>query len=637
MVSQVDLTGYHLTFDAEMTSSADMAKFANTFQNGDRTLYNNHEAQAYANYNPSDPSNPYSFANGALTITAKPVPYNGQPYTSGLLQTSGSFTQNKGYFEIRAQIPDTHGFWSAFWMLAPNAGTPELDMMEQPNNAGDSSYWTFINTPTDHSGGFTNVGVDLSPGYHTYGLLWTAKTIQFTFDGQLIGTPHDTPPALVGQEMYLLANLAVGNSDPAAWPGQPANGASANYDIDYIRAYSNDPSRPAVAVQAISSPDGANTTPSLGSVTVPMPVPAVPTPVVTTQVPGATTSTAPPAVQPAAQAAAPPVPDLVTVAGTPGDDVFTAGSDVRLYAGDGGHDVLMINEGRRGAIFSLLGGGDVSIQHGGRTDIIRGIEEVRFLDGREVFDGSDPAAVVTRLYQAALSRAPDQAGLNVWTARLQAGAPLSDLANGFLSSPEFIGRFGTGLSNADFVTRIYQNVLGRAPDAAGLAAWSGSLEAGQQSRGQVLAGISESPENQSRSAGQVAGGIWDVSEPAAQVARLYDTALGRLPDISGLDGWTRALNAGASLNDVAGGFINSAEFRSTYGILDDRSFVDALYTNTLHRPADAAGAQNWTNALAAGASRTQVLTGFSESLEHQMNTQANIMSNDPNSYGIRLA
>jgi beta-glucanase (GH16 family) len=305
MVSQVDLTGYHLTFDAEMTSSADMAKFANTFQNGNRTLYNNHEAQAYANYNPSDPSNPYSFANGALTITAKPVPYSGQPYTSGLLQTSGSFTQNEGYFEIRAQTPDTHGFWSAFWMLAPNAGTPELDIMEQPSNAGDSSYWTFINTPTDHSGGFTNVGVDLSPGYHTYGLLWTAKTIQFTFDGQLIGTPHDTPPALVGQEMYLLANLAVG--DPAAWPGQPANGASANYDIDYIRAYSNDPSRPAVAVQAISSPDGANTTPSLGSVTVPMPVPAEPAPVVTppvvtTQVPG---TTPPPAVE--QPAAAPPV------------------------------------------------------------------------------------------------------------------------------------------------------------------------------------------------------------------------------------------------------------------------------------------------------------------------------------------
>ncbi len=107
----VSLIGYHPTFDAEMTTSADMAKFRTTFINGDRTLYTNHEAEEYVDNNPA---NPFAFANGALSITARPVPAGGHPYTSGMIQTANSFSQNQGFFEIRAQVPNVQGFWSAF-------------------------------------------------------------------------------------------------------------------------------------------------------------------------------------------------------------------------------------------------------------------------------------------------------------------------------------------------------------------------------------------------------------------------------------------------------------------------------------------------------------------------------------------
>jgi hypothetical protein len=141
---------------------------------------------------------------------------------------------------------------------------PEIDILEQPNNSGSSSkYWTQINTPSDHSGGFSDTGVNLSAGYHAYGFLRNNDTIQFTFDGQLIGFPHSTPPSLVGQQMYLLANLAVG--DPYSWPGQPIDGATASYKIDYIRAFSSDPNVAAVTMAPISSPDGVDTTPQLGT------------------------------------------------------------------------------------------------------------------------------------------------------------------------------------------------------------------------------------------------------------------------------------------------------------------------------------------------------------------------------------
>ena len=264
MATPVDLTGYHLTFDAEMTSSADMSKFSNTFSNGDRTLWPNGELERYVDYNAADPNNPFAFSNGALTITARPNGVGNLPYTSGLLQTSDSFSQSEGYVEIRAQVPAGQGFWSAFWMLPKGAYWPEIDILEQPNNSGSSTvYWNHINTDTDNSGGFQETGVNLSAGYHSYGFKWDGYSLQFTFDGNLVGYPHLTPPSLAGKQMYLLANLAVGG--PGTWVGPPAPGTSASLNIDYIRAYSKDPSAPAVTMEPISSSDGANTNPGLPS------------------------------------------------------------------------------------------------------------------------------------------------------------------------------------------------------------------------------------------------------------------------------------------------------------------------------------------------------------------------------------
>ena len=330
-------------------------------------------------------------------------------------------------------------------------------------------------------------------------------------------------------------------------------------------------------------------------------------------------------------------PELVT--GTSGNDSFVDSPGNHFFRGNGGQDTLTISEGRRGDIVEALTSGDQAIQHGSgnQVDVLEGIADVQFFDGREVFDPNDPAAQMLRLYQAALGRAPDQPGLHQWISNLQAGVPLTALATAFLGSPEFAARFGAGLGTAGFVTALYQNALGRAPDAAGLASWTSQIDGGQMTRAQVLVGFSESAENRANTAGQVAAGIWDVSEAGAEVARLYDTTLGRLPDVGGFSGWVAALNGGASLQSLAGAFVASAEFTSIYGALDNTGFVNALYQNTLHRAADAAGLASWTGALAGGATRAQVVVGFSESTEHKANTAANIISNDPSQYGIKLA
>jgi hypothetical protein len=63
--------------------------------------------------------NPFSVSNGVLTITAAPTapdavyPTWGAQFTSGMLNTEGTFAQKYGYFEMRAEMPVAQGAWPA--------------------------------------------------------------------------------------------------------------------------------------------------------------------------------------------------------------------------------------------------------------------------------------------------------------------------------------------------------------------------------------------------------------------------------------------------------------------------------------------------------------------------------------------
>jgi hypothetical protein len=114
-------------------------------------------------------------------------------------------------------------------------------------------------------------------------------------------------------------------------------------------------------------------------------------------------------------------------------------------------------------------------------------------------------AQALRLYNAALDRVPDQGGVLYWTQALASGATLPQLAAGFIASNEFQQRYASVHTNGDFVTLLYQNVLDRAPDAQGLAYWAGMLDHGSDTRPDVLAFFSESPENQAHTASLLMG------------------------------------------------------------------------------------------------------------------------------------
>ncbi|GAA0576536.1 DUF4214 domain-containing protein [Craurococcus roseus] len=318
-----------------------------------------------------------------------------------------------------------------------------------------------------------------------------------------------------------------------------------------------------------------------------------------------------------------------TLAGGAGDDRIDggAGTDTARYGGYRSDYTVAA-----GAEGGLRIADERASASGDGTDIATGIEVLQFADGRLVFDDADPAAQVARLYEAALDRSPDQAGLDFWVGAVQRGHSLHGLATDLLGCGEFQARFGGAPDDDAFVDRLYQNVLGRAGEQGGRDFWAGSLHHGA-GRAEVLLAFSESAENKAGTAALVRNGIWDRSEAAMEVARLYDTVLGRLPDAAGLAAWKDAVEHGAAtLAQVADAFAASAEFHVRYGGLDDRGFAEALYRDTLHRGPDQAGLDHWAEALRHGASRAEVALAFSESAEHAVQSEA-----PPGEYGVLFA
>lgn len=82
--------------------------------------------------------------------------------------------------------------------------------------------------------------------------------------------------------------------------------------------------------------------------------------------------------------------------------------------------------------------------------------------------------VITALYVGLFGRAPDAVGLQYWVGQLatQTMAQIADVMYGTEPARTY---YPIGMSNSDIVRSIYNNVLGRAPDAGGLAYWTDRL------------------------------------------------------------------------------------------------------------------------------------------------------------------
>lgn len=107
--------------------------------------------------------------------------------------------------------------------------------------------------------------------------------------------------------------------------------------------------------------------------------------------------------------------------------------------------------------------------------------------------GDRDDAEIGRLYQAALGRAPEAGADQYWSAALDGGGSLTQLAQDFVGSAEFAQKYGAP-GNAGYVGLLYQNVLHRPGDPGGVQYWTQALQSGA-SRANVLASFANSTEN----------------------------------------------------------------------------------------------------------------------------------------------
>lgn len=159
-------------------------------------------------------------------------------------------------------------------------------------------------------------------------------------------------------------------------------------------------------------------------------------------------------------------------------------------------------------------------------------------------------APVARLYFATFLRIPDYGGLRNWLNAWQGGWTLEEIADYFTTSEEFQITYGS-LSDVEFVTLVYRNVLGRDPDPAGLADWVSRLEAGE-SRGSILVGFSESQEYRTKSSDSV-----DVVLATVGMLR-------RSPEQATFDYWVTRLSTGEPRVLLIREILSSDEYSSRF-------------------------------------------------------------------------
>lgn len=281
-----------------------------------------------------------------------------------------------------------------------------------------------------------------------------------------------------------------------------------------------------------------------------------------------------------------------------GDDVLTGGAGANVLRAGRGRDLV---SGGAGAD-DLAGGPGGDVVQGGGAGIYH----------------TEISAQVYRLYLAVFGRAPDAGGHQAWAQRMTLDRMTHDqVAQAFIASPEFTATYGA-TTVVEFVTLLYENVLHRAPDAAGLASWVTRLDEGT-SRARVVLLFAESPEHQTTSATAQAAydAARDITEWADDVYRLYRAIFDRDPDPGGYDGWAETLAAGRMRFDqVVESFMASPEFTATYGAAtSDTDFVTLLYDNVLKRAPDPAGLDGWVTRLEDGMSRVKLVEFFVSSPE----------------------
>jgi hypothetical protein len=241
----LDLTGYHLTlnepFEVLSISDSKTNDGSRWYAKNKDCCMSTTDGTSTAIVGISSPHNPFSLIpGGGLNIRLQRTL---KFWTSGVLTSVDSFgegfSQQYGYFEMKAKLPRGEYTWPAFWLLntaAKKGRAPEgeIDVFEYianpraPNYLGTTLHdWSNKTAP---AASHHRVPLPTS-GFHTYGMMWTPATMTFYFDSAV--TMRCPTPSIMKQPYYLLIDLGLGSGYPTEHTPH-----TNDLQIQYIRVYS---------------------------------------------------------------------------------------------------------------------------------------------------------------------------------------------------------------------------------------------------------------------------------------------------------------------------------------------------------------------------------------------------------------
>jgi hypothetical protein len=148
--------------------------------------------------------------------------------------------------------------------------------------------------------------------------------------------------------------------------------------------------------------------------------------------------------------------------------------------------------------------------------------------------------LIAATYQRYLDRAPDAHGAATWLQAMRTGRTIQQMEVGFVASDEYYRRAGG--TDAAWVSRLYQHVLGRTAAPAEIRSWTNALARGT-SRSQVALGFLISSEHLT-----------------TVVDGYYVDLLGRHIDPTGRRSWVTRIQNGERVEAIIGGIIASDEY-----------------------------------------------------------------------------
>ena len=126
----------------------------------------------------------------------------------------------------------------------------------------------------------------------------------------------------------------------------------------------------------------------------------------------------------------------------------------------------------------------------GASSLGSGLFDITAFEGITRLDPEDFAQIV-ELYIAYFNRAPDAVGLAGGGNAFAEGLNMEEMAALFIDQDETRATYPSTMSNAEFATAVYNNVLGRIPDAEGFRFWVDVLESGAVGRDTFILSVLE--------------------------------------------------------------------------------------------------------------------------------------------------